>query len=93
VLILRDVLEWRAAEVADLLDMTTTAVNSALQRARAQMPLLPDDVAEPFEPQRRALLERYAPTGLGTPTASAPFGAAPAYDCGRFWHCPGAVRG
>jgi RNA polymerase sigma-70 factor (TIGR02960 family) len=59
VLILRDVLDWRAAEVAELLDMTTTAVNSALQRARAQLPLVPDDVAEPSEPARRALLDRY----------------------------------
>lgn len=60
VLILRDVLEWRAAEVGELLDMTTTAVNSALQRARAQVPLVPNDVAEPSEPERRALLDRYA---------------------------------
>jgi len=63
VLILRDVLEWPAAEVAGLLGLTTTAVNSALRRARAQLAqALPaeDDVAEPAEPQQRAILDRYA---------------------------------
>ena len=63
VLILRDVLEWPAAEVAELLGTTTTAVNSGLRRARAQLAqALPaeDEVAEPAEPDRRALLERFA---------------------------------
>jgi RNA polymerase sigma-70 factor, ECF subfamily len=62
-LILRDVLEWPAAEVADLLGTTTTAVNSGLRRARAQLAqALPDEdeLAEPAESDRRALLERFA---------------------------------
>jgi RNA polymerase sigma-70 factor (ECF subfamily) len=62
-LILRDVLEWPAAEVADLIGTTTTAVNSGLRRARAQLArALPaeDELAEPAEPDRRALLERFA---------------------------------
>ena len=62
VLILRDVLAWRAAEVAELLDTTTAAVNSALQRARAQLGEVaptPDDVTEPTEEDKRALLARY----------------------------------
>src|SRR5205807_5114884 len=37
VLILRDVLGWSAAEVADVLDATVASVNNALHRARATM--------------------------------------------------------
>ncbi len=63
VLILRDVLGWHAAEVAELLGMTTVAANSALQRARAQLQqagLAENEIREPANPGDRALLDRYA---------------------------------
>jgi RNA polymerase sigma-70 factor (ECF subfamily) len=61
VLILRDVLRWKAAEVAEALETSPAAVNSALQRAHAQLAkadLHQDTVAEPT-PQQAAMLERY----------------------------------
>ncbi|HEY5352715.1 MAG TPA: sigma-70 family RNA polymerase sigma factor [Streptosporangiaceae bacterium] len=63
ILILRDVLEWSAAEVADLLGTSTTAVNSGLRRARTLAArALPDedDVAEPAGERERELLDRFA---------------------------------
>ena len=62
VLILRDVLQWPAAEVAEALTMTTASVNSALQRARAQLQEAApaaDDLAEPEDADMRALLDRF----------------------------------
>jgi RNA polymerase sigma-70 factor (ECF subfamily) len=62
VLILRDVLQWPAAEVAEMLQMTTASVNSALQRARAQLQSatpVADEVAEPGEADKRAMLDRF----------------------------------
>jgi RNA polymerase sigma-70 factor (ECF subfamily) len=63
VLILRDVLGWRAAEVAELLSTTPTAVNSALQRARDQLRQAApakDEMREPAGTSQRELLDRYA---------------------------------
>jgi RNA polymerase sigma-70 factor, ECF subfamily len=63
VLLLRDVLGWRAAEVAETLGTTTAAVNSTLQRARAQLDQVSpaqEEMFEPADPDQRALLERYA---------------------------------
>jgi len=61
-LILCEVLRWRAAEVAELLETTVASVNSALQRARATLEsaapasrLTPDALDAPT----RELLSRY----------------------------------
>lgn len=63
VLLLRDVLGWRAGEVADLLGTTSAAINSSLQRARAQLQEVSpveDALHEPTDAEQRALLDRYA---------------------------------
>ncbi|MFE3254791.1 sigma-70 family RNA polymerase sigma factor [Nocardia sp. NPDC059091] len=59
VLILRDVLALRAAEVAGLLDTSTAAVNSALQRAHAQLSGVQAGPAELGDDEQRELLKRY----------------------------------
>lgn len=62
VLVLRDVLQWKASEVATALDTTTTAVNSVLQRARAQLNAIgptEDDLVEPSSDAARTMLREY----------------------------------
>jgi RNA polymerase sigma-70 factor (ECF subfamily) len=62
VLILREVLRWKASEVAELLGTSVASVNSALQRARATLETVEVDEAEtllPADDEQRALLARY----------------------------------
>jgi RNA polymerase sigma-70 factor (TIGR02960 family) len=58
VLILRDILEFRAREVADMLDSTVESVNSALKRARASL-------------ERRLPASREPPPVAGSPAEDA----------------------
>jgi RNA polymerase sigma-70 factor (ECF subfamily) len=60
VLLLRDVLSWRAVEVADLLTTTPAAVNSALQRAHAALEAIdPERMIEASDAAERDLVDRY----------------------------------
>ncbi len=61
VLILCEVLDWRAAEAAELLGSTVASVNSALQRARATLAEVTHDDAPgaPIDQLQHDLLDRY----------------------------------
>ncbi|MBV8928990.1 MAG: sigma-70 family RNA polymerase sigma factor [Mycobacteriaceae bacterium] len=63
VLVLRDVLQWKAAEVAEAIGTSTAAVNSLLQRARAQLeavgPSADTPLQVPESPEVQDRLTRY----------------------------------
>jgi RNA polymerase sigma-70 factor (ECF subfamily) len=59
-MVLCEVLRWPVAEVAELLDTSVAAVNSALQRARSTLRALPPESRpEPLDGPDARLLERY----------------------------------
>ena len=64
VLILREVLRWRASEVADLLDTSVASVNSALQRARETLSTrhvsLDTATPPPLDDESQKLVAQYA---------------------------------
>jgi RNA polymerase sigma-70 factor (ECF subfamily) len=59
VLILCEVLRWKASEVAELLDTSVASVNSALQRARATLESSDLSPEASFDEADRELLDRY----------------------------------
>ncbi len=105
-LILCEVLRWQATEVADLLDTTVAAVNSALQRARATLasidsgdrPATVDDEQADLLARYVDAFERYDIESLVTLLREDAIQSMPPYamwlrgsaDIGRFMLGPGA---
>lgn len=62
VLLLRELLDWSAAEVAEALGISVAAVKSCLQRARARLDQVapkPEDLREPTDAEVQAQLDTY----------------------------------
>jgi RNA polymerase sigma-70 factor, ECF subfamily len=103
VLILSEVLQWKASEVAELLETTVASVNSALQRARATIAATDTSAADPSETDAELLsryvdaFERYDIDALTAVIREDAIQSMPPYDlwlCGRadiftWWFGPG----
>jgi RNA polymerase sigma-70 factor (ECF subfamily) len=72
VLILCEVLRWKATEVADLLETSVASVNSALQRARATLEQTELSPESSFDEPDRELLERYVAAFEATTSTRSP---------------------
>src|SRR6266540_3823935 len=101
VLILREVLRWRANEVAELLETSVASVNSSLQRARAALnatELTPSEPLEPLDSDQQQLLQRYDMEALTALLHEDAKQTMPPYEMWlqgseeilRFWTGPGA---
>ena len=58
-LILSDVLDWKASEIAQMMDTTVLAVKSALHRARTRLAELPTYIEPPDNAAAQAALDAY----------------------------------
>ncbi len=75
VLILCEVMRWKAKEVAELLDTSLASVNSALQRARATLEAsgaTSYDPVPPMDEAQRKLLARYVEASSATTSTRSP---------------------
>ena len=96
VLVLRDVLQWKAAEVGDAIGASTAAVNSLLQRARAQLeavgPSEDEELTEPDSPETKDCWTATSPRSRAT-TSTSWSSCSPTMRSGRCHRSTAGIRG